>query len=118
MRTLLDISLMAVLLGATACVGGAQGQDSLALEDESDGPEDGQDGAEDAGQGGEDEDQHEAGDGCRTALDCEHALGERCLMETADVGVCGVPSNVDDPIWQMGPAGQPPPPFVDRRGGV
>lgn len=100
MRTLLNTLLALSLCGTAACADQA-GPDELEADLEQQDNEDGD---------GEDGDAAP----CRTALDCDYDGGQRCHAQTAGMGVCEVPEDLDDPTMQMGPAGQPPPPFVDR----
>ena len=113
MRSLISMTTVVALLGLGACGGATDSADPLdpgTEEQEDSGATangDG-DGEDDGGDGGE------AGAPCRSALDCDHAAGLRCHMDSPGLGVCFAPENLDNQIYRMGPAGQPPPPFVPR----
>jgi hypothetical protein len=112
MTRLASTLLFAALL-LPACGAG----DAVAVLDDSfdDQAQDQEMGDEDSDGQGEDEGEDD-GAQCRTALDCDHAVGERCKMSEPGFGVCVVPDTPGNPWMRMGPAGQPPPPLMNKLG--
>lgn len=111
MRSLIGMTMVTALLGLGACGGATGPNDPLDPETED---QENEDTDSDGDGDGGDADEGEAGAPCRSALDCDHAAGLRCQMDAPGLGVCFTPESLDNQIYQMGPAGQPPPPFVPR----